>query len=258
MSEATREDQALATDVEETSKAEVHETSVQNGLGDKENAMNGSHEASASREPEGSTAEFARSAAAARESLIAELQRTVETVSTAVDDATARSFEEAQAEARRQAEAASARVDALEREGLVKLRALADELLERSTWLSEQLAELTNRAASTASAIREEDGPSKLISKPPPQHEEPATRESPRAAAKAEAAAAAGDSDTDPGSGFSFGRFRRRKGGPEVPEGVRLIISQMRVAGEPDSEIVRHLEEMGVKDPHALISQVKS
>ncbi len=66
--------------------------------------------------------EFGRSAAAAREALIAELQRTVDSVSTAVDDATARTFHEAQEEARRQAEAASARVDALEREGLAKLR----------------------------------------------------------------------------------------------------------------------------------------
>ena len=87
------------------------------------------------RDHDGSSAadEFGRSAASARESLIAELQRTVDSVSTAVDDATARTFQEAQEEARRQAEAASARVDALERDGLAKLRQLADELLERST-----------------------------------------------------------------------------------------------------------------------------
>src|SRR6478609_9289394 len=128
MSEAIREDEALATDVDETSEAEVHEISAENEPTEGDSPTDGdAAEASPANE-------FERSAAAARESLIAELQRTVATVSTAVDDATARSFEEAQAEARRQAEQASARVEALERDGLVKLRELADDLLERSTW----------------------------------------------------------------------------------------------------------------------------
>jgi hypothetical protein len=249
VSDAIREDEALATDVEETSEAEVHEVSAENEPNEAES--NGADQATPADE-------FERSAASARDSLIAELQRTVETVSTAVDDATARTFEEAQAEARRQAEEASARVDALEREGLAKLRQLADELLERSTWLSNQLAELTTTAASTASAIRADDGPAKLISKAPPSVPETASFEQETASFEAEperATPPSFDAEEEKSSGLGF--FRRRKG-PDVPEGVRLIISQMRSSGEGDREIVRHLEEMGVKDPERLVSSVKS
>jgi hypothetical protein len=234
----------LATDVDETSEAEANEASGQSG------PTGGGGSADETAEAATAANEFERSAAAARDSLIAELQRTVATVSTAVDDATARTFEEAQAEARRQAEEASARVDALERDGLAKLRQLADELLERSTWLSNQLAELTQQAETTASEIRAEDGPAKLVSEAPPapapepgrfSHEPERTTETFE------------PEDRSSGRGF----FRRRRG-PDVPEGVRLIISQMRSSGEGDREIVRHLEEMGVKDPEDLVSSVKS
>lgn len=245
MSDAIREDEALATDVEETSEAEVHEISAENGPDEGKNSAQDVEAAAAAAPAD----EFQRSAAKARDSLIAELQRTVESVSSAVDDATARTFEEAQAEARRQAEAASARVDALERDGLAKLRELADELLERSTWLANQIAELTSQAQSTVSEIRAEDGPAKLVSEAPPE---------PEATYEPEFES---ESDTDsfepeekPGA---FSLFRRRRS-PDVPEGVRLIISQMRSSGEGDHEIVKHLEEMGVKDPERLVSSVKA
>jgi hypothetical protein len=242
VSEAIREDEALATDVDETSEAEVHEASGETDLTEGETSV---------EETTGSSAadEFGRSAAAAREALIAELQRTVDSVSTAVDDATARTFEEAQEEARRQAEAASARVDALERDGLAKLRQLADELLERSQWLSDQLAELTNQAKTTASEIRAEDGPAKLA---PEEPETAPFEDSSPPPVEPEVL----ETHTEEKSG-GLGFFRRRKS-PDVPEGVRLIISQMRSSGEGDREIVKHLEEMGVKDPEELVSSVKS
>jgi hypothetical protein len=245
VSEAIREDEALATDVDETSEAEANEASGHSG------PTGGGGSADETAEAATAANEFERSAAAARDSLIAELQRTVATVSTAVDDATARTFEEAQAEARRQAEEASARVDALERDGLAKLRQLADELLERSTWLSNQLAELTQQAETTASEIRAEEGPAKLLSEPPPA---PAA-EPERFADEPERQTTDTFDAEDRPSGRGF--FRRRRG-PDVPEGVRLIISQMRSSGEGDREIVRHLEEMGVKDPEDLVSSVKS
>jgi hypothetical protein len=244
VSEAIREDEALATDVDETSEAEVHEAS---GLTDVTEGDNSSEETTGSS----AANEFGRSAAAAREALIAELQRTVDSVSTAVDDATARTFQEAQEEARRQADAASARVEALERDGLAKLRQLADDLLERSQWLSDQIAELTKQADTTTAEIRSEDGPAKLVaeeSAAPDPFEESAPPP-----VEAEEFEASQEEEKPGGLGF----FRRRKG-PDVPEGVRLIISQMRSSGEGDREIVRHLEEMGVKDPESLVSSVKS
>ena len=247
MSDAIREDEALATDVEETSEAEVHEISAENGSDGGEKGSQVSDEAGTPAD------EFERSAAAARDSLIAELQRTVESVSSAVDDATARTFEEAQAEARRQAEEASARVEALERDGLSKLRELADELLERSTWLSNQIAELTSQADTTAAEIRAEDGPAKLGSQAPPAPE-----------AETENFEAEIDVDLDSDSfeveeekPSAFGLFRRKRG-PDVPEGVRLIITQMRSSGDDDGAIIKHLEGMGVKDPERLVSSVKA
>jgi hypothetical protein len=243
VSEAIREDEALATDVDETSEAEVHEASGVNDVTEGETS---------SEETNGSSAadEFGRSAAAAREALIAELQRTVDSVSTAVDDATARTFQEAQEEARRQADAASARVEALEREGLAKLRQLADDLLERSQWLSDQIAELTKQADATTAEIRSEDGPAKLVA------EESAAPDPFEESTPPPFEAVELETHHEEKSG-GLGFFRRRKG-PDVPEGVRLIISQMRSSGEGDREIVKHLEEMGVKDPEGLVSSVKS
>jgi hypothetical protein len=238
----------LATDVEETSEAEVRGVSGDDDVSTGENSSDAAATASPAND-------FERSAAAARESLIAELQRTVESVSSAVDDATARTFQEAQEEARRQAEAASERVDALERDGLAKLRQLADELLERSQWLSNQLAELTQQAQATASDIRAEDGPAKLVADEEPvtsTFEEPTSTPPPL---EAEVAEDLEPEEEEKSGGLGF--FRRRKS-PDVPEGVRLIISQMRSSGEGDREIVKHLEEMGVKDPEDLVSSVKS
>jgi hypothetical protein len=246
VTEAIREDEALATDVDETSEAEVHEAGGENDLTEGEM---GTDETAGTSPAD----EFGRSAAAAREALIAELQRTVESVSTAVDDATARTFQEAQEEARRQAEAASARVDALERDGLVKLRALAEDLLERSQWLSDQLGELTRQAEATATEIRSEDGPAKLVADEPAP--DPFDESTPPPEPEVEVFATDTSEEEEKSGGLGF--FRRRKG-PDVPEGVRLIISQMRSSGEGDREIVKHLEEMGVKDPEALVSSVKS
>lgn len=238
----------MATDVEETSEAEVHEISAEKG-------QDGGNMSADEAAPEaGAADEFQRSAQAARDSLIAELQRTVESVSTAVDDATARTFEEAQAEARRQADEASSRVEALERDALAKLRELADELLERSTWLANQLAELTRQAEATSAEIRDEDGPAKLVAKAPPPAPEANTETFEPATATERGRAESSDVEEKSGG---LGFFRRRKG-PDVPEGVRLIISQMRSSGEGDREIVRHLEEMGVKDPEGLVSSVKA
>jgi hypothetical protein len=251
VSDAIREDEALATDVEETSEAEVREVSGGNGPDEAETSS------LKTTEEGGPVDEFERSAAAAREALIAELQRTVETVSTAVDDATAKSFEDAQAEARRQAEEASARVEALERDGLAKLRELADDLLERSTWLSNQLAELTKQAETTATEIKDEDGPAKLVASSAPPKPAPVDVDPVQAEAIVESANAAIEADEEMDEKGAFGLFRRRRG-PDVPDGVRLIISQMRSSGEADGEIIKHLEEMGVKDPERLVSSVKS
>jgi hypothetical protein len=233
----------LATDVDETSEAEVHEASGSNDVTEGETS---------SEETAGSSAadEFGRSAAAAREALIAELQRTVDSVSTAVDDATARTFQEAQEEARRQADAASARVEALERDGLAKLRQLADDLLERSQWLSDQIAELTKQADATTAEIRSEDGPAKLVADEPAPSPVEESAPPPFEPEQIES-----EQHEEKSGGLGF--FRRRKS-PDVPEGVRLIISQMRSSGEGDREIVKHLEEMGVKDPEDLVSSVKS
>jgi hypothetical protein len=194
----------LATDVEETSEAEVHEISAENGPDEGDKNATG---AAAQATP---VDEFQRSAAAARESLIAELQRTVESVSSAVDDATARTFEEAQAEARRQAEEASARVDALERDGLVKLRELADELVERSQWLSNQISELTSQAATTSAKISAEDGPAKLVSKAPPAPEPEREVSGLEREAEQRNEADAEHSADDEKQG-AFGLFRRRR-----------------------------------------------
>lgn len=203
MSDAIREDEALATDVEETSEAEVHEISAENGPDEGDNSATG---AATQATP---VDEFQRSAAAARESLIAELQRTVESVSSAVDDATARTFEEAQAEARRQAEEASARVEALERDGLAKLRELADELLERSQWLSNQISELTSQAETTSAEIRAEDGPAKLVPQTPtPEPEAPVSSLEREAEERIEADASNSAGDDKSGA---FGLFRRRR-----------------------------------------------
>ena len=128
---------------------------------------------------------------------------------------------------------------------------VVDDLVERSTWLSNQLAELTKQAETTASDLKAEDGPAKFVSESPPAAEVETESFEPEPASFSEPES---EHEDKPGG---LGFFRRRKG-PDVPEGVRLIISQMRSSGEGDREIVKHLEEMGVKDPEALVSSVKS
>ena len=43
---------------------------------------------------------------------------------------------------------------------------------------------------------------------------------------------------------------------PPVPAGVRLVIEQMRLAGEPDAAIVEHLEGAGIEDPARVLDEL--
>ena len=131
----------MATDVEETSEAEVHEISAENGPDEGDNSAT---EAAAQDAP---VDEFERSAAAARESLIAELQRTVESVSTRGrrrhrQDPLRRPRPRRAARPRRPAPASRRSSATVSR----SCASLPTSCSSARTWLSNQIAELTSQA----------------------------------------------------------------------------------------------------------------
>jgi hypothetical protein len=178
------------------------------------------------------------STAEARRRLIAELERTVESV-----------LESAEAEGRRKA---------LERADLGRLRRLSADVLARATELDREIARLTDQAAQTAE-VPEAAEAAATIDDPAsdwrPAHP-PAYADTTLDDVEASRASLAG---AGTGSGATRRRFRRRsRDTGDIPEGVRLAVVQMRLAGEADAAIARYLTEMGVDDPDAVISRIET
>ncbi len=259
----------------------------------------------------------------ARERLIAELHRTVSTVSSAVDDAAARVLDAAEADAKREAEVA-AQVERLSEEGLRPLRALSGELLDRAAELDREIARLAALAAEAAETLRARarapepmdwsEEPEPMFSSPrgpeplsferpssEPLYSEPAVDwsrggdplfsappESEQSVPPAEAEASPAP-DSEPielppilpslflespldqldeqrravaEAPIEFPpRRHRRFDEPidrevEIPSGVRMVVEQLRLTGEPESVIAVKLEQMGVDDPQAVLAQV--
>jgi hypothetical protein len=162
----------------------------------------------------------------ARDWLVAELHSTVETVSAAIDDAEERILE--------------------------PLRTQSAELLDRVTVLNREVARLTELASETSDALRDYAA-------------------APAAARTAEPPSLAPDSPLDQleehrrsitEAPIEFPARRRRFRDPakrpvEIGDGVRMVVEQMRLAGEPDSVIVSRLEGMAVDEPDAVLAQVQ-
>jgi hypothetical protein len=152
-------------------------------------------------------------------------------------------------------EAAARTFDATVAARLAPLREISAALVERATELDRELARLAEQANAVAETLR--GGPGGSPSQEPVEPVD--TRERPRdpyagATLDDVERTRASLSDSDP----SLRRFHRRVPGPEIPEGVRLAVAQMRLAGEPDSEIARRLAEMGVDEPGALLTRIES
>lgn len=186
------------------------------------------------------TAVAKQATAAARDQLIAELHHTVDTVTAAVDEA-------------------AARLEALAAVNAARLRALSTDLVARAIELDGEIAALIEEATVASATLRDHGdhgdhgGPP---AEPPPV---PAAlvlgREEVTLDDVDAIRAAVEDAPVDPGTKRRL--FRRRgTDAAEVPEGVRLMIVQMRLAGESDSAIKRYLDEMGVKDPAGVIAQL--
>ncbi len=69
-----------------------------------------------------------------------------------------------------------------------------------------------------------------------------------------EAKAAPTDGDVKVEAAPTDGEAKAEK---SVPDGVRLVVEQMRIAGEPDSVIAEHLEDAGIEDPAGVLERVK-
>ncbi len=169
--------------------------------------------------------------AAARDQLIAELHRTVNTVTAAVDEA-------------------AARLEALAGADAARLRALSTDLVARAIELDGEIAALIEEASVASATLRDHDGPPAESSPASPPMGDEVTLDDVDAIRSAVEDAPL---DSEP----RRRRFRRRStNGLDVPEGVRLVMVQMRLAGESDSAIKRYLDGMGIKDPAGVIAQL--
>lgn len=200
-----------------------------------------------------------------REQLIAELERTVDTVMAAVDTAAARTVAAADAEARRRAERASSGVSAVE-ETIARMQDLSVELSRRATELEREVAELAALASGARERLEEERAvpmQPDLTAALEPEDEvlDPLEPVDPLAPvdpldrvelAREQLRAAAEPPPPSPRRRFR----RRRREEPDVPEGVRLVVVQMRLAGRSDAEIMSRLERMGIEDAAEVISRV--
>jgi hypothetical protein len=163
-----------------------------------------------------------------REELIGELQRTVEGVADAADSAA--------------------------RERIERMAELGDELIERAAVLAAQLEALSDAVAESARSFRRELGigePAEPAEPAQPAEAETGPIQDWTSLDEIDEARAAIERSRTP----LLHRFRREAS--EIPEGVRLVVTQMRMAGERESEIVRRLEDMGVDDPANVIARVE-
>lgn len=186
-----------------------------------------------------------------REQLVAELQRTVETVMAAVDAAAAKTLEAAEGEAIRRAELIYQRLEDVSDHELARMRELSRELSGRAAQLEQELNELSqlvdaargNAAPTPMRLDPEPPGPPDLAAGlPNPLDEVERAQEELRSASRL--------------SGPLRRRFRRSEPEADVPEGVRVIIAQMRLNGTPDTQIIERLEELGIEHAAELVAQV--
>jgi hypothetical protein len=205
----------------------------------------------------------------ARDRLVAELHRTVANVSAAVDEAAGSVLDAAESDARVQADVTAARVEHLAEEGLEPLRELSAALLNRATELDYEIGRLAALATEAAETLRAR----------PPAPDSPSLQAVPEQAPGPEPfkfelppilPSLAPDSPLDQlevqrkaisETPLDFPprrpRFRAASAEPvEIRPGVRLVIEQLRLAGETEQTIAERLEEMGVEDPDAALAEV--
>lgn len=189
-----------------------------------------------------------------RDQLVAELQRTVDTVTAAVDAAAARTIEAAEAEARRRTAEVVELLDGAGDGGLARMQALAGELAQRAAELERDLAELAELAARTrAELVAESRAAASQREAPTEERAEDGDRDAPidpldRVELAQEQLRAA--------SRQPLRRRFRRSRTDDVPDGVRVIVHQMRLDGRSDAEIAARLEEMGIEDAADLLARV--
>ncbi len=202
--------------------------------------------------------DFDRISREARERLVAEVHRTVSDVSAAVEEAMDETLAAAETEARR--ELIAERVVLLANEGLDSLRDLSAELVDRAAELEREVSRLATWAAEAAAALR---GAAPDMAEPetaevsvdpyePPPSLGPESPLDELEAYRREFAEA--PSDFPP---------RRTPAGDaatrpvDIPPAVRVVVEQLRIAGEPDASIAVRLQRMGVDDPEAVLAQVR-
>jgi hypothetical protein len=215
--------------------------------------------------------DFKQSSNEARERLVAELHKTVATFGAAVDEAVGAMLDAAEAEARR--------AEQLAGPGLEPLRKLSTELLEKAIELDRNVNRLSELAAEAASQLRRSLVAETPASSKPLQAGSPPPATDPRPELSKPPAferrtpldviedvrnsIAESPIDLAPrprrfGSPAGPAEQESKAKSPPVPAGVRLVIEQMRLAGEPDSAIVEHLEGAGIEDPARVLDELNT
>ena len=176
---------------------------------------------------------------------------------------------------------AKARVERFADTGLDSLRRLSADLLERATELDREVARLSELAKDAAAALREPPAstpPAPSLAPPAPSLPPPAPAPPPASPVgfdpiqlppilpslspaspldrleEQRRSIAESPVDFPPRKR----RFEEAEQAPVVVRpGVRVVVEQMRLAGESDDVILGHLTGMGVDDPEAVLAEVQ-
>jgi hypothetical protein len=197
-----------------------------------------------------------------RERLLAELQRTVQSVRGAVDEAAADMLAAATAEAGRRTDEAASHVERVIDARIVPMRRLSAELASRATALDREVGRLSTELADLAQSLRTSYEDPARPATPAPAPPAPGDPPADFGASELDRIEATRASIADTLTELSPRRRRfppspREGDHPEVPAGVRVVVDQMRMAGESDEAISRQLERMGVEDPAAVLAWLR-
>jgi len=195
-----------------------------------------------------------------REQLIAELERTVDNVMAAVDSAAARTIAAAEEEADRRTREASVRLATTE-ETIARMRELTAELARRTAGLERELDRLAELAAEADAGMNAgaaplgqvgSGAPGELgeVADIPEEFDLGPTPTDPESLDPLDQIEIAREQLRDAARSVpGLRRFRRRRREEDdVPEGVRVVVAQMRLDGRSDAEILARLERMGIEN----------
>jgi hypothetical protein len=176
----------------------------------------------------------------------------VQPIIEAAEQAATGILEEAEAQARKQIEVATARAEQLAAERAHDMWALTDELIARAEGVKRQADDLLNALEQTRRGVGSALAAAAQAPPPEPEPEPEPDAPPPAGVRKIELEEIEVDRvEIDVGEPISPGPS------PPLTEGARLLATQMVVAGSSRAEIARRLQhDFGIEDPDSMLDAI--